>query len=422
MGDLAELLVEGPAKATTLGGVPLWFDEPSLMLGHWAAELGALLARFDRDIGAVAPASAVLLDSTRARIDRVRSALVHNRKAIEQLFAEARLRPSAPVPGKGGEGASLLSAWFQMLRDWGWHEHSQENAVSLEQTLAALGERADVGKLLVLGAGAGRLAYDLHVATGATCSVLLDNNPLPSLVGRRVVAGSTLELFEIPRNPRTPELAAIPRQLRRPGPAVTDFHFVLADARLPVARAGGFDTVLTPWYIDRVDQPLEAVVDTVYRALAPGGRWLNHGPLIYDGRALSAQLTLSELCELVEQRGFRREYSASESVPYLRTEASSSGRSETVHTLLWRRDERPVPRDPVLPEGLGDPAAPLVRWAGLDAYQAPNPAVTTILALVDGRRNAQQIADTLAPRLRLPPEKALALVVMTLKQVWRSSS
>jgi hypothetical protein len=287
--------------------------------------------------------------------------------------------------------------------------------------MATRPSRVENTAALVLGAGAGRLAYDLHVAARAQCSVLLDNNPLPSLVGRRVVQGSKVELYEIPRNPQSPAQSALKRVLCRTGPAVSDFFFVLADARVPVVRPGSFDTVLTPWYVDRVDQPLEAVFATVYRALAPSGLWLNHGPLIYDGRPLSGQLTLPELCERVEQHGFRCEYSCSESVPYLRSRASTSGRSETVHTLRWRRDDAPVPVDPAVPEGLRDPTRPLERFEALAAYRAPNPAVAFIVAQVDGNQSVQQIATTMAPRLNMTVEKAAQLVSMTLKQVWRTT-
>lgn len=420
MGDVSELLVEGPQKPQSLGGIPLWFDEPNLVLGHWSGELGALLARFDRDIGALVQGEPGISLATRARLGKVKAALIHNKRVIEQLFAEARLRPTPPIPGKSSDGSTLLAAWFQMLRDWGWHE-SDENATSARQVLAALGERPGVGKLLVLGGGAGRLAYDLHTRASATTSLLLDNNPLPCLVGRRVVQGSRVELYEIPRNPKTPEQAALGRELSREGPEVSDFHFVLADARIPLVRPGAFDTVLTPWYIDRVDQPLPAVVATVYRALAPGGRWVNHGPLIYDGRPLSGQLTLPELLELAEGRGFQREHVSSESVPYLRTDASTSGRVETVHTIVWRRDERAVPSDPVTPAGLIDVTLPLDRFQGLDDYRVPNPGVAFIVSLVDGKRSVQQIATEMAPRLQMSQEKALQLVLGTLKQVWRST-
>jgi SAM-dependent methyltransferase len=420
MGDVTELLVDGPGKPVTLGGIPLWFDDPNLILGHWSGELAALLGRFDRDISALVQGEAGLLAATRGRLAKIRQAVIHNKKAIAQLFAEARLSPSPAAPGKG-DGMSLLSAWFQMLRDWGWHDDTEENEHGARQVLAALGEQPEVGKLLVLGGGAGRLAYDVHVRARATRSLLLDNNPLPSLVGRRVVAGSHIELYEVPRNPKSPEVAAILRDLYRSGPEVSDFHFVLADARVPVVRPGSFDTVLTPWYVDRVDQPLDAVVATVYRALAPGGRWVNHGPLIYDARPISGQLTLPELLELVEARGFRREHITSQCVPYLEMQASSSGRLETVHTIAWRRDDGPVPNDPVLPQGLIDPTAPMERFAGLADYRAPNQAVAFIVAQVDGARTARQIAATMAPRLQMTPEKATALVLMTLKQVWRST-
>jgi SAM-dependent methyltransferase len=286
--------------------------------------------------------------------------------------------------------------------------------------LARLGSDRTIGKLLVLGAGAGRLAYDLHVALDATLSVLLDQNPLVSLVGRRVVAGHSLRLFEIPRNPLTKDHAALERELRRPGPAAPGLGFVLADARLRMTRAGAFDAVLAPWYVDRVEQPLHKVIAIAHRALAPGGRFVHHGPLIYDQRSLSGQLTFPELLELVQARGFRLESSSSERVDYLRSEASSSSRSETVHTVVWRRDDSPIPSDPEWPRGLLDTSAPLDRFDGLRGYSAPNATVALIASLVDGRQSVEQMGESLAPRLRVGVPDATRLALATLRQIWRS--
>lgn len=421
MADLGELLVARPSRPGTLGGVPLAFDEPEPVLRRWASELGALLGRFERDVEALErQLSAELARETRQRVLATRDALVHNQRTIEQLFAEARLSPAAPR-AKSGDGASLLSAWFQLLRDWGWHGETQENEKSLEQVLGALGDDREVGRVLVLGAGAGRLAYDLHVRGRARCSVLLDNNPFPTLVGRRVVSGSTLRLFEVPRNPLTPEVAALERTLRREGPPVQDFHFVLADARFPTARPGAFDLVLTPWYIDRVGQSLASVARTVYRALRPGGRWLNHGPLIYDQRPLAEQLTLPELCDLVAGLGFQKEYARSERVEYLRSRASSSGRVETVHTLTFRRDDGPVVADVPMPEGLVDPALPLERFEGLAAHPASNDTLAFMLSRIDGKRSVREVAEAMAPRLGVTAAEAEKLVLVALRQIFRSA-
>jgi SAM-dependent methyltransferase len=421
MVELDEILVPAPSPRGNLGGIPLAFDDPTLVLGHWEGELGALLARFDRDIAAVEPTPS-LMPATRERLELTRQALVHNRRVLEQVFAEARVRPKPPPPPpqRSGDGASLLSGWFQMLRDWGWHEHTRENEHSLEQVLVAMGAERGVGKLLVLGAGAGRLAYDLHLALDGSCSVLLDQNPLVCLVGRRVLAGHPLRLFEIPRNPRTKDDAAVERELRRPGPEAQGLSFVLGDARLRLARAGAFDTVLTPWYIDRVDQPLTKVIDLVHRALAPGGRFVHHGPLIYDQRPLAGQFTFPELLDAAAARGFVLESSKSEQVDYLKSELSTSARRETVHTVVWRRDDSPVPSDPAWPEGLRHASVALENFPGLSSYGAPNPTVGVIVSLVDGKRSVDEIGATLAPRLRMGIQESTRLVLATLRQIWRS--
>ncbi len=68
--------------------------------------------------------------------------------------------------------------------------------------LAALLRDEAPGKVLVLGAGAGRLAYDLHMRTTAALTAVLDFNPLLLIVAERVTRGDSLELYEFPLAPR----------------------------------------------------------------------------------------------------------------------------------------------------------------------------------------------------------------------------
>ena len=72
------------------------------------------------------------------------------------------------------------------------------------------------GDCLVFGAGAGRLAYDLHLQHDATRTVAIDFNPLLLLIARKIYAGETLALHEFPIAPRTANDVAVLRELSAP--------------------------------------------------------------------------------------------------------------------------------------------------------------------------------------------------------------
>jgi hypothetical protein len=56
----------------------------------------------------------------------------------------------------------LANYYVNVHRDWCWGD--EENAASLDEIRAVAGAKSALGTTLVLGAGAGRLAYDLHQA------------------------------------------------------------------------------------------------------------------------------------------------------------------------------------------------------------------------------------------------------------------
>ena len=100
--------------------------------------------------------------------------------------------------------------------------------------------------MLVLGAGAGRLAYDLHQALKPPLTVALDFNPLFLLAASRILAGPPLELYEFPIAPRSIADHAVLRRHEAPAPPAAGFELVLADASSPPFLPGRFDLVLTP--------------------------------------------------------------------------------------------------------------------------------------------------------------------------------
>ena len=70
----------------------------------------------------------------------------------------------------------------------------------------------------MLGAGAGRLAYDIHMRWGPPLTIAADFNPLLLFVARDVAQGGVVELYEFPIAPRTIADHAILRALQAPAP------------------------------------------------------------------------------------------------------------------------------------------------------------------------------------------------------------
>ncbi len=95
----------------------------------------------------------------------------------------------------------LTTYYPNLHRDWCWGD--EENRASLEAVVASLPATGAPARLLVLGAGACRLAYDLHQRLRPSLTVALDFNPFFLLAAARILAGPPLELYEFPIAPRS---------------------------------------------------------------------------------------------------------------------------------------------------------------------------------------------------------------------------
>ena len=296
-----------------IGEIPWLFPDPRQALAEWRGRLGPADpvpgVRGGRDARRRAPTCGA---ATRRRLLHVAAAYEDQIQRLQALLAPLGLErvrhDRGHPPGLGTRlplEQGLTNYYVNLHRDWAWGE--EENAAGLAEIVAVLGGDArGLGRTLVQGAGAGRLAYDLHAAGDAPLTVATDFNPLLLFVAREMFAGRALELHEFPIAPRGVEDHAVLRRLASPGPARAGLELVAADALQAPFADGAFDTVVTPWFIDIVGEPFARVAARVNLLLKPGGRWINSGSLAFSRAAHADRIGLDEALELLPRRGLRR--------------------------------------------------------------------------------------------------------------------
>ena len=191
-----------------LGGVPFLFAEPGVALDEWRGRYHARLQEIAHEAAALERAAAApgLHSATSARLAHMRTALAQHGdelKALLQPLDVTRLTADhttylalrTRLPSDQG----LATYYANLHRDWCWG--GEENQRSSELVAAAL-EGHSIDKMLVLGAGGGRLTYDLHQRFEHALTVGVDFNPLLMLAAQRLSAGDKLELHEFPIAPR----------------------------------------------------------------------------------------------------------------------------------------------------------------------------------------------------------------------------
>jgi hypothetical protein len=323
------------------------------------------------------------------------------------------------VPGEG----TLTSYYHHVHRDWGWDDHSTEVGDAIAALRGVVPSTWQPGAMLVLGAGACRLPYEVHRRWGARTTVALDINPLPFLVAKKLIEGATVPLFEFPISPWTSQQVVVDRNLRCADADPTGFSLVFADALDPPVRAGAFDTVFTPWFIDQVPKDLSTLLGCIHRALRDGGTWLNFGPLLYhpSHTMLAHRYRVDEVLALAEEAGFTIEVHTHQRMLYMQSPAGSQGRTEGILTFRAIKSTSRVVAEPEpQPAWQSDARASVPAWPGLASYTAPHPMFAAVVALIDGTRSIRDIADVLVRNHGLPPDAAEGGVLTCLLEIQRT--
>jgi SAM-dependent methyltransferase len=324
-----------------VGAIPVLLPRSAAHVELWRRQLRLLLESGSTTGAALEEAAAApgLLPAGAARL----AAMARAVRAQAEDFA-ALLGPAlgGPLDGPvGGLPRGVVEYSYYLFRDWGWTgRDARENVEALEALLAVA--PGPLGRVLVVGAGGCRLASDLHRHAGATETAVVDIDPYLLVVAEAVVRGRSVRLTEASLNVLDSTRVSTSWTLRAPEGALDDgrFHFFLANGLAPPFADATFDTVVTPWFIDRVPTDLPAFLATVRRLLRPGGRWLNQGPLLYPPETpLDRRYARDEVLELATRAGFHVDAGAADAAsrPYLVSPLTGAGKIERVLTFSARR-------------------------------------------------------------------------------------
>lgn len=415
--------VEYPSVA----GMPWLFADPAAALGEWRARVHGLLAALegqaDRYRAAIGDGGRA---STRTRLKLLAAACTDHARRLRALLAPLGADTAAAAPELYGAlgmnvptGQGLTGYYANLHRDWCWGEVENEAAWrTLDRALAD----EPPGRTLLLGVGAGRLAHDLATRRRPAALVAADINPLFLCAVRRLFAGERLELYEFPIAPRGIEEHAILRVLQAPAP-VPGVHLVFGDATQAPFAPGMFDTVITPWFVDIVDDDFAAFARRVNGWLRPGGRWVNTGSLAFGADDPARRYAFEEVLEIVSESAFACSEPMEEVTPYLCSPASRHGRTETVVTFVARKQgEVQVPPAPSRqPPWLQATDRPVPLLPEIQGRQLELRVLAYVASLVDGQRSVRDIAAVLVAQRLMAPEEAVPTVCAFLSRLYAES-
>jgi uncharacterized protein YbaR (Trm112 family) len=403
----------------SLEKIPWLFAEPDASLGEWRNRLHFALQQLSSDsqrIKAELTANNVS-ELTQRRLELQMEAADKHRNMLRQILSsvdiqsmqasyESYLALRTRLPADQG----IHTYYANIHRDWSWG--ATENNASLQQIKAVAkggdGDDSHLGDTLILGAGACRLAYDIHMWLGTTRTVAVDFNPLLLLIAQSVMRGDELQLYEFPIAPKSIEDFSVLRKLSAPEVVREGFHLVFGDALRPPCAPKSFDTVVTPWIIDIVNEDLPVQAARINNLLKPGGRWINFGSLAFEHPDRSRRYSAEETVAIVEQAGFSAPFVSEETIPYMCSPASRHGRQETVFAFSATKtaDVDAPARHKALPDWIvtGKEAVPLLQSFRSQALSTQ--IYSYIMSLIDGKRTIPDMAKILEQQKLMTKEEA----------------
>ena len=399
----------------SVGGIPWMFAEPQATLGEWRGRLQFALQQLGHEIAGLERElkSDDMTSLARRRVDRYKKCVDSHRRKLQKLLRplevqsmqgsfESYLALRTRLPTDQG----LNTYYSNIHRDWAWGD--EENQASLKQVQAVLHDHAELGNVLVLGAGAGRLAYDIHRTMACAATVAMDFNPLLMMVARAVTQGEKLSLYEFPIAPRALEDDAVLRKLAAPEVVGDGFHLVLGDALRPPFPEMSFDTVVTPWLIDIITEDLPVLAARINRLLKTDGRWVNFGSLAFSSPQKARHYSPEEVKAIVAESGFSDPYVSQATIPYMCSPASRHGRQERVFTFsaYKERDASRPERHKALPDWIVTGNDPVPLSPSFRQQAMTTQIYSFIMSLIDGRRSIKDMAVVLESQKLMTKEEA----------------
>ena len=386
-----------------VSNIPWLFAEPEATLGEWRNRLHFSLQQLADESQRIGKElkNDKLGKLTKQRLELQCNAADEHRDMLRQILApidvqslqasyESYLALRTRLPIDQG----IQTYYANIHRDWAWGE--DENTASVELVNRVAGDMP-LGDTLVLGAGACRLAYDIHTQLSPSRTVALDFNPLLLLVAQSVMRGDKPELYEFPLAPKSLQDFAVKRTLSAPQIVDENFHLVFGDALRPPFASKRFDTVITPWLIDIISDDLPNQVARINNLLKNDGRWINFGSLAFDHPVRRRRYSTEETLEIVQENGFNQPEAIEETIPYMCSPASRHGRQETVLTFsaAKKKNVKTPTRHKALPDWIVTGKEPIPLTQSFKNQATSTQIYSYIMSLINGKRTIGDIAAVL---------------------------
>ncbi len=304
---------------------------------------------------------------------------------------------------------NLLSYEANLYRDWVWGEEENQLSVGLVSDKVNTDK---IDNMLVIGAGACRLAYDLHHELTPGNTIANDINPLLLFSAEQILFGDGLTINEFPMQPRSSDYVSLTHKIAAKQNPGDNFHLLFSDAVKPALQAGCCDLVITPWVIDIQPFELSEFLSAINHYLPIGGSWINFGSLVFNQDRDAYCYAIEEVNAIAESTGFRIEEISEHEIPYLKSPYNAGWRMENI--WCWRAvkiaDVSMTDDLQHLPNWILDPTVPIPANSEINNFAFSHQTYADIAAYIDGNHSIERIGRKFARKNKMDEQEATAMI------------
>lgn len=397
--------------------IPWLFAQPNLNLLEWKARLNGFLhlnqqAQLRLKTG---QKDKRLSKTGQKRISKLLNAHQQQTIQVQNLLSPLNLNeqdeqalnnPINAFQSKIPKVQGLTSYYDNIFRDWAWDNGENEQMLAVIDGILPVHQH--LGKLLTIGAGAGRLSYDIHQQYSPSYSILLDINPLLLFAACQAIQGNRFKLNEFPIAPLNKDSFVKEQICHAPNSIKENIFYLLADGMNLPFKANSFDTIVTPWLIDIIPQNLRDYIPRINSCLKTGGSWLNTGSLAFFHKNSSWCYSEEEVVELIEKNGFEIITSKRSSLQYLHSPLSAHGRVESVFSFHAKKIKDVVipSKYEYLPDWVRNPDKSIPKQYEHEIDSSKHLLQAQVLGAIDGVRSIEQIGELVAKQYNLQTKEA----------------
>ena len=249
--------------------------------------------------------------------------LVEHKKKLGTLFPAFTRTPVETTLGPGDFHISETLVFRDWI--WGWET---ELKPALDRYTDSLSPKTD-DIVIVVGSGAGRLAFEWAAKHPHHHIHSVDNSPFFCQIQAALALGSELKLLEVSRVAHDFEARGVERRFRWNSEFKPQVWWASA-LKLPFSDSTA-DRIVSHWVIDVLAAPLETVFVEWNRVLKTGGAVQIEGPLSFES-VRTPQYSPRRIEKLLKESGFKVQTQATLEVPYLQSPLEADRRTQKV----WR--------------------------------------------------------------------------------------